>query len=145
MPTAYFILYLQLHLLYDVAKFVLSYPCEAVGISFYTGVYSVESLHHDLFLFWLSRNHLKGSFCGKYYTSLTMCKRLSTIRLMNAVSWRYVFASYIRSFCFYIPHKRPKLGGHTYKRSSAPYPIPGPLVLVGRGCRIELLGLSGAT
>jgi len=33
MPTAYFILYLQLHLLYDVAKFVLSYPCKAGRIS----------------------------------------------------------------------------------------------------------------
>lgn len=56
----------------------------------------------------------KFSFCGKYYRSFTICKRLSTIRLMNAVSWRYVLALYIQSFCFYIPHKRLKLGGHSY-------------------------------
>lgn len=81
------------------------------------------------------------SFCGKYYRSSTICKRLSTIRLMNAVSWRACFvhvgfhpyspASRIQSFCFYIPHERLRLGGHISFQSSAsitvsPHPwIPG--------------------
>jgi len=50
----------------------------------------------------------QGTFCGKYYRSSTICKRLSTIRLMNAVSWRYILASYIWSFCFYIPAQTTK-------------------------------------
>ena len=92
-PTAYFILF-QAPLTRPFpkgccrfARFVLSYPCKAKRISFNTGVYCVESAYITFFCSGC-QGTIYLTFCGKYYRSSTICKELSTIRLMNAVSWR---------------------------------------------------------
>lgn len=95
------------------ARFVLPYPCKALMGLFLYWCVQCRTNHLDLFLFWLSRNHL-FFVLRKVSTDRLPSVLTVSIRLMNAVSWRYPLALRIRSFSFYIPHKRPKLGGHSY-------------------------------
>ena len=138
-PTAYFILIFVYtndgfpdRVVYP--KFVLSYPCKAERISFCTGVHSVESAHHNFFLFWLSRNHLMLRFAE------SITERLNSVRgCLPSDLWTrsrgamcfhtlgfypYPPASRIQSFYFCIPHERLRPGGHLQRIFlSTPSPV----------------------
>ena len=95
-------------------------------MSKYTGVYILRIDHSWLIFVLTVKESSKFTFCGKYYRSSTIYKRLSTIRLMNAVSWRNTPLHWGPShFLFYIPIKRPKAHRSHFKHNQPFHPIPG--------------------
>jgi hypothetical protein len=90
--NAYGLLYTlsSTHLLYDARS--LYYPIR-VRQSGSLSVLECTVLNRLIITFFVLavKEPSNATFCGKYYRTPKFCKRLSTIRLMNAVSWRDMF------------------------------------------------------